>query len=107
MAESCDGGFANATDVAEYLVQKGMPFRTAHGVAAKAVRMAIDAGLTKIEDLCMEELQQCSELIQEDIYEKLDPAACVAQRKTTGGPSPVTTAKQIKFLQNFCKKNRK
>ncbi|MBR4385496.1 MAG: argininosuccinate lyase [Treponema sp.] len=107
MAESCDGGFANATDVAEYLVQKGMPFRTAHGVAAKAVRMAIDAGLTKIEDLCMEELQQCSELIQEDIYEKLDPAACVAQRKTSGGPSPVTTAKQIKFLQNFCKKNRK
>ena len=63
--------------------------------------------IAKVEDLCMEELQQCSELIQEDIYEKLDPAACVAQRKTTGGPSPVTTAKQIKFLQNFCKKNRK
>ena len=44
LEKSCEGGFANATDVAEYLVRKGMPFRTAHSVAAKTVRMALDAG---------------------------------------------------------------
>ncbi len=107
MAASCEGGFANATDVADYLVRKGLPFRTAHGVAAKTVRMAIDAGLDKIEDLCIEELQLCSNLIEEDIYEKITPKACVNARKTTGGPSAVTVKKQIRNLNNFCRKNTK
>lgn len=107
MAASCEGGFANATDVADYLVRKGLPFRTAHGVAAKTVRMAIDAGLDKIEDLSIEELQQCSKLIEEDIFDLITPEACVKARKTTGGPSPVTVKKQIAGLNKFCAKNRR
>lgn len=107
MAASCEGGFANATDVAEYLVRKGMPFRTAHGVAAKTVRLALDAGLTKIEDLSIEELQSCSKLIDADIYAKITPRACMEARKTTGGSSPDCVKRQIQALKQFAKKNVK
>ncbi|MBP5358600.1 MAG: argininosuccinate lyase [Treponema sp.] len=106
LEESCEGGFANATDVAEYLVRKGMPFRTAHTVAAKTVRMALDAGLDKIEDLDIASLKKASDLIGEDIYQKITPRACMEGRKTTGGPSPECTKKQIASLQDFCAKNR-
>lgn len=107
MAASVEGGFANATDVAEYLVRKGMPFRTAHGVAARTVRMAIDAGLDKIEDLSMEELQLCSPLFDEDIYALISPRECVENRNTTGAPSSVKTLEQIRGLAKFCKKSLK
>lgn len=107
MAASCEGGFANATDLAEYLVRKGMPFRTAHTVSATAVRKAIDAGLTRIEDLCMEEFQQCSKLIEEDVYECFSPVACVEHRQTTGAPSSKTVAVQIRNMKSFCKKSKK
>ena len=104
MAASCEGGFANATDLAEYLVRKGMPF---HTVSATAVRKAIEAGLTKIEDLCIEELQQCSKLIDEDVYECLSPVACVEHRQTTGAPSSKTTVVQIRNMKTFCRKSLK
>ncbi|MBO4319339.1 MAG: argininosuccinate lyase, partial [Treponema sp.] len=106
LEKSCEGGFANATDVAEYLVRKGMPFRTAHTVAAKTVRMALDAGLDKIEDLDIASLKKASDLIEEDIYQKITPRACMEGRKTTGGPSPSCTKKQIAMLMDFCSKNR-
>ena len=105
LEKSVEGGFANATDVAEYLVQKGLPFRTAHEVSAKTVRMALDAGLSKIEDLCMEELKACSPLFEEDIYERISPRKCMENRNVTGGPSPKSTSAQIKVLEKFCKKN--
>lgn len=107
MAQSCEGGFANATDLADYLVRKGLPFRTAHSVAAKAVRMALDAGLTRIEDLCVEELQKCSPLIEDDVFAVLSPEACVENRKTTGSPSSASCRAQIRKLQKFCEKSRK
>lgn len=107
LEKSCEGGFANATDVAEYLVRKGMPFRTAHGVAAATVRMAIESGLDKIEDLPLESLKKASDLICQDIYEKITPRACMEERKTTGGPSPVRTQPQIDAMKEFCVKNRK
>ena len=100
MAASCVGGHANATDVADYLVAQGMPFRTAHGVAAKAVRIAIEKNCN-IEDLPIETLKECSPLINEDIYEKITPEACMKARKTTGGPAPEEVEKQITALQNF------
>ncbi|MCI5522616.1 MAG: argininosuccinate lyase [Treponema sp.] len=107
LEKSVEGGFANATDLAEYLVQKGMSFRTAHGVAAKTVRAALDAGLTKIEDLSIEEFQKFSPLIEEDIFERISPRRCMENRTTTGGPSPKCTEVQIKDFKKFCSKNRK
>ncbi len=102
MEEGCEGGYLNATDVADYLVRKGMPFRTAHGVSAKAVRIAIDNNV-KLEDLCMEEFKSCSELIDEDIYDFITPRACVEVRKTTGGPSSEKVKQQIAGLKKFVK----
>lgn len=104
MEASCSGGFANATDVADYLVRKGMPFRTAHGVSAKCVRTAIDSGKAAIEDLSLEELQAISPLIEKDIFEKITPEACVEGRNITGGPAKAQVEKQIKNLKAFCKK---
>lgn len=100
MAESCAGGHANATDVADYLVRKGMPFRTAHGVAAKAVRLCIERGCS-LEALPLEDFAGCSDLIQEDIYELLAPRACVEGRDVTGGPAPEQVRRQIESLRRW------
>jgi len=102
MAQSCEGGFANATDVADYLVCKGVPFRTAHGLAAQCVRLAIDTGRTAIEELTLAEVKAISPLFEEDLFKKITPRACMEARKTTGGPSPEQTKKQIQSLLDFC-----
>lgn len=100
MASLCGEGFLNATDVADYLVKKGMPFRTAHGVSAKSVRIAIEKKC-KLEELSIEDFKACSELIEKDIYEKITAAACVAERKTTGGPAPECVAREIEKLRQL------
>ena len=100
MEQSCTGGYANATDLADYLVCKGMPFRTAHGVAAAAVRKGIESN-KNLEDMSLEELKQCSPLIEKDVFERLKPAFCVAARKTTGGPAHEKICEQIKDLKQF------
>lgn len=102
MAASCEGGFANATDVADYLVCKGIPFRTAHGVAAQCVRLAIDTGRKAIEELTLSEIKSISPLFEEDLFAKITPQACMRARKTTGAPSPEQTEKQIASLLAFC-----
>ena len=107
LEKSVEGGFANATDVAEYLVKKGMPFRTAHSVSAKCVRTAIDKGFDKIEDLKIEDLKSCSDLIDSDIFDCLSPRKCAMNRKTTGGPSEGTVRVQLETLKNLCNKFRK
>jgi argininosuccinate lyase len=101
MAAGCRGGFLNATDVADYLVRKGMPFRTAHGVAAAAVRKAIELNCS-LEELPPDQFKACSPLIDDDIYTLITPEACVEARKTDGGPAPQQVLKQIGTLQKFC-----
>ena len=101
MAASCDGGFANATDVADYLVRKGVPFRTAHGVAAQAVRLCIARGLGAIEDLPLADLQAISPLFGADIFAQITPRACVEARSVTGGPAKARVEAQIAALRAF------
>jgi argininosuccinate lyase len=101
MVASCVGGHANATDLADYLVKKGMPFRTAHGVSAKAVRLCIEKGVN-LEDLALQEYKDISELIDEDVFACLSPEACVSARKTTGGPAEERVKEQIITLRKFC-----
>ncbi|OJF76057.1 MAG: argininosuccinate lyase [Treponema sp. CETP13] len=100
MEQSCIGGHANATDLADYLVKKGMPFRTAHGVSATAVRQCIEKGIN-LEDLSLEEYKKISELIDTDVYDCLPAKACVDARQTTGGPAAVTVQTQISVLKKF------
>ena len=106
MAVSCEDGFLNATDLADYLVRKGVPFREAHGISARAVRMAIEAGV-RLEDLCLEEFQRCSKLIGEDVYEILSPAACAAARKTLGGTAPQRVKEQAAALKKIALKRKR
>ena len=103
MALGCRDGFLNATDLADYLVQKGMPFRTAHSVSAQAVRRALQKGC-RLEDLSIEDFRSCSPLICDDIYALLQPEACVCARRTDGGTAPDKVAEQIAALQAFIEK---
>lgn len=99
MKNECEGGYLNATDMADYLVKKGMPFREAHGVAARAVRMSIERGGHRLQDLSMGDFRALSPIIGEDIFAVLDTSACVKARQTTGGPA--RTAEQIVALKKW------
>lgn len=105
MNEACQDGFLNATDVADYLVRKGMPFRTAHGVSAHSVRLAIEKGC-RLEDLSIEDFKACSELIEKDIFDIIPPEACVNARKTDGGPAEEKVMEQIAALEEFSKQTK-
>lgn len=102
MKEACRDGFLNATDVADYLVRKGLPFRTAHGVSARCVRIAIEKNC-RLEDLSIEEFKSVSDLIEKDIYDVIEPEKCVNARSTKGGPASSSVMQQISALKNFCK----
>lgn len=106
MAESCQGGFLNATDVADYLVRKGMPFRTAHGVSAKLVRSAIEKNC-KLEELDFSEYRKASPLFENDIFDLITSKKCVEIRNITGGPASEQVQKQIDVLEKFVQDNIK
>jgi argininosuccinate lyase len=99
MEAACSGGFLEATDAAEYLVCKGLPFRKAHEAAALIVRDCIEAGKKSIAEQPLVELKKRSELFEADIYAALTPAACVASRNLPGGPAPDEVRRQIKTLR--------
>jgi len=99
MKAACTGGFLEATDTAEYLVRKGLPFRQAHETAALIVRDCIEAGHKHIGGLSLAELKKHSKLFEEDIYKALTPAACVKGRELPGGPAPKEVRRQIKILR--------
>ena len=101
MKTACDEGYLNATDIADYLVRKGLPFRTAHGVAAKAVRFAIEKNCL-LSELSLDEYRSLSDLIEDDIYSFITPEFCVKARKTIGGPAPDMVQNQIEKLKAFC-----
>lgn len=106
MADSCEGGFLNATDVADYLVRKGMPFRTAHGVSAKLVRSAIEKNC-KLEELDFSEYRKASPLFEDDIFDLITSKKCVEIRNITGGPASEQVQKQIDVLEKFVQDNIK
>ena len=103
MEASCIGGFLEATDVAEYLVRKGLPFRKAHEVAAAVVRDCVDSGQKIIAERTLEELKVRSELFEADLYRAIVPAACAAARSLPGGPAPEEVRKQIAELRSRLK----
>jgi argininosuccinate lyase len=79
--------FSNATDMADYLVKKGLPFRQAHEVVGKSVKYCIDTG-KKLTDLSLDEFKQFSPLFEADILEAITVETCVAARNSYGGTSP-------------------
>jgi len=87
-------GFATATDLADYLVRKGLPFRDAHEVVARAVREAESAGMD-LADLPLERLRAFSALIGPDVREALTPEGSVAARSHVGGTAPAAVRAAI------------
>ncbi len=87
MAASALNGFSNATDAADYLVGKGVPFRDAHGIVGRLVLYCLEKN-TSIGALSMEELQGISDQFEEDLYEAVSLKACVERRLTAGAPGP-------------------
>ena len=105
MKKSASGGFTNATDVADYLVKKGMPFRNAHEVVGKIVLYCIDNDIA-IDDLTIEEFNKFSSIFEEDIYNAIDLLTCVEERSVIGGPSSSSVKIQIEILEKFIKTNK-
>jgi argininosuccinate lyase len=99
MKQACTGGFLEATDTAEYLVRKGLPFREAHETAAQIVKDCIAAGQKGIADRTLEELKKRSKLFDADIYKSITPLACVKNKTIPGGPAPKEVRRQIKALR--------
>ncbi len=99
MAAACVGGFLEATDAAEYLVRKGLPFRKAHEVAAQLVRDCVADGQRSIADRTLEQVRSRSELFDADLFSAIAPRAAVAARSLPGGPAPKEVANQIAELR--------
>ena len=85
MADSAMNGFINATDAADYLVNRGVPFRDAHGIIGKLVLYCIEKN-TSIDALSLPELQAISDKFEEDIYAAVSLKTCVEKRLTMGAP---------------------
>ena len=86
MRHAVEADFSNATDLADYLVQKGMPFRQAHTVAGQSVAQCIARGIW-LRDMSLADYQKLSPLFDEDVYEVIRPETCVACRNSHGGTS--------------------
>ena len=95
-------GFINATDCADYLVKKGMPFRDAYKITGQLVAQCIAKQLT-LETLPLADYQAASPVFDEDVYQAIALETCVKERKVEGGPSPEAVQKQIDAVKAYRK----
>ena len=88
------GGFTNATDLADYLVKKGLPFRETHAISGKLVHYCIENGISLL-DVSLDKLKEFSPAFEEDVYDAISLKTCVEGRKLVGGPAPETVKKYL------------
>ena len=104
MRKSATGGFTNATDAADYLVNKGVPFRDAHGIIGQLVLYAISQN-KDLDDLTISEFKDICDVFEEDIYEVISVETCVNKRNTIGAPGNEAMKQVIalndKYLATF------
>ena len=100
MESSARMGFTNATDAADYLVGKGVPFRDAHGIIGRMVLYCIDHN-NSLDDLTLEEMKQFSEVFEDDIYDAVSLKTCVDRRLTKGAPGEAAMEEEIRSARNF------
>ena len=104
MAQSAMKGFTNATDAADYLVKKGIPFRDAHGIIGKLVLYCIERHAS-IDELSLEELKAISDVFDSDIYEAISLKTCVEKRLTIGAPGPDAMRQVISVEKKYLEDN--
>ena len=102
MRNAAAKGFINATDCADYLVKKGLPFRDAYKITGTLVAYCIKNG-TVLEKLSLDEFRTMSDKFDEDVYEAIKLETCVNMRKADGGPAPESVKKQIAYARNAIK----
>ena len=100
MENSAKNGFTNATDVADYLVNKGVPFRDAHGIVGQLVLMCIDKNIA-LDDLPLEDYKSIIPVFEEDVYPAISMKTCVDKRMTIGAPGPEAMKKVIMLEKKY------
>ena len=100
MINAASKGFINATDLADYLVKKGMPFRSAYKLVGQTVAFCIEKN-TVLEKLPFESYKELSDLFDEDVYEEISLETCVKKRISKGGTSIESVEAQIKYVTEF------
>ena len=103
MYRAAQGGFINATDLADYLVKKGMPFRAAYKTVGQLVALCIEKK-TVLDELALDEYKKHSELFDEDLYESISLETCVEKRISAGGTGRASVETQIAFVKDFLSK---
>lgn len=102
MRKAASQGFINATDCADYLTKKGVPFRDAYMIVGRLVNTCIHADET-LETMTLKDFKSISNYFDADVYEALDLKTCVEGRSVTGGPAPKEVTRQIKKVESFLK----
>ena len=100
MYRAAQKGFINATDLADYLAKKGVPFRSAYKIAGKLVAYCIQND-TVLEALPLDVLRQYSDRFDEDVYGEISLETCVAKRNSLGGASPASVEAQLRSVRDF------
>lgn len=100
MRKAAAGGFINATDCADFLVSKGLPFRDAYKATGELVALCIEKGLT-LETLPLSEYQKICDLFDEGVYDAINLDKCVNDRTSLGGPAPENVRAQVKRVQGL------
>ncbi len=100
MRASAEGGFTNATDAADYLVNHGVPFRDAHGIIGQLVLYCIDKGIS-LGEMSLEEYKAISPVFEEDIYDAISMETCVNKRNTIGAPGPEAMTMVINSYEKY------
>ena len=102
MRAAAGRGFINATDCADYLTKKGLPFRDAYTIVGRLVNHCIETGET-LETLPLEEYKKLSPTFEQDVYEAIKLETCVANRKVPGGPARESVEAQMDYIAAFIK----
>ncbi len=105
MAASATGGFTNATDAADYLVNKGVPFRDAHGIIGQLVLTCIEKNCS-LDELSLEEYRAISEVFDTDIYEAISLTTCVEKRNTKGAPGTQAMKEYVAANEEYLKSRK-
>ena len=99
MYKAAQGGFINATDLADYLAKKGLPFRSAYKIVGQIVAYCIQNNKV-LDTVSMEEYKQFSDVFEEDLYNEISLETCVNKRTSAGGTGPQSVENQIKFIKD-------
>ena len=105
MRNAASGGFINATDCADYLTKKGMPFREAYMIVGRLVNLCIKAGET-LDTLPLKDFRSISNLFDADVYQALELKTCVNGRKVYGGPAKEAVEQQIANIKAFVEERK-